>query len=197
MSSDTAVANLACTYIGDGARITSLDDDRHTARTIKAVWDIQRQATLRDGAWNFAMRRAGLAAEYLENGVPYPWENSFPLPAGCLRLIEVLDLADGDYQLEGGAILANQTGPLYIRYLTDVTEPALWDSLFVEAFARRLAWATGDRLAGSNFSTELAWQQYEKALGNAKRVDARENPPIELGESSWIEARRTHRSYWP
>lgn len=194
MSSATEIANLACVYIGTENRITSLDDDRFTARTIKGVWDIQRQATIRDGAWNFAMRRKDLAAESLTDGVPYPWGYAFPLPAQCLRLIEVIDLTEGQYQLEGRNILCDSAGPLYVRYQADVEEPALWDAAFTDAFARRLAWATGTRIAGSTFSEQLAWQEYQAAINAAKRVDARENPPIAQGESSWIEARRSHRT---
>lgn len=192
MSSYVAVANLAATFVGTETRITSPDDDRFVARTIRGVWDLQRKATIRDGAWNFAMRREALAAEYLAGGVPYPWQNAFPLPAGCLRLIEVLNLGSrDDYQLEGRQILANTTGPLYIRFLVDVAEPEYWDELFAEAFARRIALTVGTRIAGSNFPVGAAEREYQAVLARAKTVDAGENPPIVMEESDWIRARFT------
>jgi len=196
MSSYVAVANLAATKIGSEARITSPDDDRLVARTIKAVWDIERRAAIRDGAWNFAMRRAELAAESLSGGVPYPWTYSFPLPAESVRLIEVLNLSSrADYQLEGNSILCDAAGPLYIRFMVDEPEPALWDELFVEAFACRIAITIGARIAGTNFNQIAAERAYADALSRAKRVDARENPPFEQEESDWIIARMTGGSF--
>jgi hypothetical protein len=189
MSDYVTIANLAAARIGTETRISSPDDDRFVARTIKAVWDIQRQAAIRDGAWNFAGRRAELAAESDPDKVIYPWDYGFPLPEKCLRLIEVLDTSRDDYMLEGDTILANTIGPLYIRYLVDVEEPARWDAGFAESFALRLAWRTGRRIAGSAFDQDQCQMEYRQSLSAAKRVDARENPGIEQEESSWITAR--------
>lgn len=190
MASETEVANLAAARIGTEGRVLSLDDDRFLARTLKEVWAIERKAALRDGSWNFAMRRAALAAEVLSEGVPYPFESSFPLPADSLRLIEVLNLSSrSDYQLEGRSILCNSTGPLYIRYLCDVAEIANWDDLAAEAFACRLAWKCGNRIAGSAYDQVTGWKEYQASLAAAQGVDAMENPPIEQEAGGWIEAR--------
>ena len=189
MSDYVTIANMAAARIGTETRISSPDDDRFVARTIKAAWDIQRQAAIRDGAWNFAARRAELAAENDADKIIYPWEYGFPLPEKCLRLVEVLDTSRDDYALEGDTILANTLGPLYIRFLVDVDEPALWDAGFAESFALRLAWRTGRRIAGSAFDQDQCGFEYRQSLSAAKRVDARENPPIDQEESSWVNAR--------
>lgn len=191
MASETDVANLALIKIGTEARVVDLTtDEGFAAATLKAVWAIERQAAIRDGAWNFAVQRAALASETLGAGVSiYPWAYSFPLPAGTLRLLEVLETSREDYQLEGRSIRCDSAGPVYVRVLVDVAEPALWDSLFAEAFACRLAWRVGKRIAGSSFGADQAWQEYEAAIAAGKRVDARENPPIAHEESSWVTAR--------
>lgn len=191
MSDYVTIANMAAARIGTETRISSPDDDRFVARTIKAAWDIQRQAAIRDGAWNFASKRADLAAEGDPDFVIYPWAYAFPLPTGCLRLIEVLDSPRDAYSCEGGAVLTDTLGPLYIRYAVDVVEPALWDASFTESFALRLAWRTGRRIAGSAFDLEQCWTDYRQSLSAAKRVDARENPSINQEESSWVTARYT------
>ena len=206
-SSDVEIANLAAVKIGAEARITSLDDDRKVARELKAVWAIERRATLRGGSFNFATRRAELASAVLVAGDSIaPWTYAFPLPAGFLRLLSVLDSssgyerAEGEYQLEGGPdgerILSNETGPLRIKCIVDVPEPARWDDAFAEAFACRLAWRTGKRVAGSSFDAEMAWRDYRMAIGDAKQVDARENPPIEQSGDSWIDARLGGGAGW-
>ena len=191
MATIVSIANAAATRIGTAARIVSLDDDRTVARTLKSVWDIERKAALRDGSWNFAARRAELAAETDSGRVLYPWTYAYPLPADCLRLIEVLDLnARADYQLEDKAVLCDSAGPLRVRYTIDVPELAKWDDLAASAFALRLAWRCGHKIAGSAFDKEACWRDYREVLGRARGVDALENPPIPLEDDSWIAARQ-------
>lgn len=191
MATENQVAQLAATLIGVDARITSLDDDRPTARAMRDVWDLQRRETIRDGSWNFAARRAALAAEASPAAAElYPYAFRYALPAASLRLIEVLNPGyESRYQIEGGKVLCDAAAPLYVRYAIDVTEPAKWDDQFAVAFAHRIAWACGHKIAGSAFDRNGTWNAYETLLGRAKTVDAIENPPIEQDESSWVTAR--------
>lgn len=190
MATEAQVANLAAIRIGTEARITSLSDDSVLARALKAVWDIERRATLRTGSFNFAVTRANLASIAADAPIFYGY--AFQLPALTLRLLEVLGptgLATGDYQLEGKQILADGAGPLAVRVIVDVVEPALWDDAFAEAFACRLAWKVGRKIAGSSYDEDRGEREYNEAIAAAKRVDAIENPPIEQDEGAWIEAR--------
>lgn len=190
MADQSKVANLAAVRIGTQSRITSLDDNTTIARTLKAVWDIERQAVLRDGSYNFATASTDLGALGPSFGVPYPWDYAFQMPADALRLLEVQNLASrDDYQREGSVILCNSAGPLYIRYIKDVPEVASWDAAAVEAFALRLAWRCGRKIAGSAFDLDTCWAEYRQAIGRAKAVDALENPPIAVDDGSWIAAR--------
>lgn len=191
MASETEVANMAAIKMGASAVILSLDDDRKVARTLKAVWAAQRRATIREGSFNFAARRGTLAKlSTVPETERYPYEAAFELPADTLRLIEVLNSEARDkYQLEGRRVLCNSAGPLYARWSIDVPEPANWDDAFAEAFACRLAWKCGKEVSGGDFDERAAWAEYKDALSGTKRVDARENPPIDQEESSWILAR--------
>lgn len=188
MANYVQIANLAATEIGTDARVTDPDEDKTLARAVKGVWDSERRAAIRDGSWNFAARRAGLAA--LDEAVSHPFTYAYELPSDCLRLIEVLSAGARDsYQLEGRKILCDISGPLYIRYLADITEPAQFDEAFANALARRIAWTIGHKIAGSTFDQAAAERKYWGAIKSAKRVDAMENPPIDQEESSWIQAR--------
>jgi hypothetical protein len=188
MADYVSIANLAASKLGEDDQLRSPEDDTHLGRTVAAVWDLVRQAALRDHSWNFAMKRAALPKSAA--AAPFPWRSSFPLPADNLRLVEVLDLqARSAYQIEGRAILCNSDGPVHIRYITDVAEPALWDQLFVEAFACRLAFQISDRITGDSNRKQAAWAEYQAALAQAKRVDARENPQVAWEAGSWETAR--------
>jgi len=187
MSNYDAIANAAAITIGTAARLTAPSDNTSLGRAVASVWEIERLAALRDGAWNFAMTRAELAA--LTEKPVHGFENRFQVPADCLRLIEIYELRRDNWQFEGQAINADHTGPLKIRYLADITEPALFDPLFAKAFSLRIACAIGNRIAGSAFKEELNWEKYRKALAEARMCDAMENPPIDDYESDWVKAR--------
>ncbi len=107
----------------------------------------------------------------------------------------MLNLSSADqYQLEGRAVLCDSAGPLYVRIAIDVPELGLWDSLAAEAFALRLAWRCGRKIAGSAFDMQACWAEYREAISRAKGVDARENPSIEQDDGDWIRARHGD---WP
>lgn len=189
MSSIVEVYNLAAERMGSVTRVSSPDDDRHVARTIKAIFDITRRASIRDGAWNFATRRAELAAEYDPDRVIYPWAYGFPMPAGYLRFLEVLDCRKDDYAYEDGTVMSNSAGPLRIKYLVDVPEPANWDEGFAESLALKIAMRCGRTIGGSAFDLDQCTADYRASLSAAKRVDARENPGPGQDESDWVLAR--------
>lgn len=193
MASTVAIMNMAAVLIGTESRVTDPADDRFLATTLREVWDTERQATLRDGAWNFATKRRELmAAELAAGETIYPWAYAYELPSDCLKLIEVLDDSARDRrELEGGRILCNAAAPLRIRYVFDVPEPALWDALFASAFAARLAFICGDRIAGSVYDSQKGERIYWDRVRKARSSDSLENPRIENEESDWILARNS------
>ena len=191
MASETEVANMAAIKMGSSATIVSLDDDRKVARTLKAVWAMQRRATLREGSFNFSARRGTLAKDATASATEiFPYSGAFSEPSDSLRLIEILNSElRSDYQLEGGRVLCHSAGPVYARWIIDVPEPANWDDAFAEAFACRLAWKCGKEIVGEDFDAPNAWREYQAASMGAKRVDARENPAIAQEECDWVLAR--------
>lgn len=187
MSSYVSIANRAAIAVGTSARLTAPTDDTVLGRAVQAVWELERKAALRDAGWNFAIKRAQLPA--LAAAPVHGYDAQFQLPADCLKLVEVYGSERLRYQLEGRAILADTTGPLDIRYLRDVSEPAEFDANFAEAFALRIALAIGRRIAGSAFDKPGVWNEYRTALAAAAGSDATENPPLEHEESEWVTSR--------
>lgn len=197
MADKTQVANLALQKLGEDDQLTNVDtDDGTSPRAIRAAFDICRRATLRKGKFNFSLVTVELTAGN-PDAIPappsaFPYENRFPLPAGCLRVVEVLDAAGKlvtDYRVRGGAIVTNAESPIYLEHVVDVPEAGLWDDLFVEAFASRLAFQVADRVTGDRGRKADCWQQFLAAMKAAAGVDAKEDPPTETPDSEWIEAR--------
>ena len=189
MADFVTVANLAASSLGKDDQLRSPDDDTHLSRSVRAVFDVERVAALRDHTWNFAMRRFALPRVANPDFETAPYGYAYRLPAACVRLVEVMGARTGSYQIEGPHILSGVAAPLRIRCIVDVAEPAEWDALFVKAFAMRVAWQIADRITGDTGRVQMAERKYRAALMEAKRVDARENPPIAQAVTGWEEAR--------
>lgn len=187
MSSYVAIANRAAVLIGTASRLTDPTDDTPLGRAVSAVYEIERKAALRAGAWNFAIKRKALPA--LVAAPAFGFARAFEVPPDFLKLIEVRGIDRARYQIEGRKILSDAAAPLQIRYLADIREPALFDASFTECFAIRIAITIGNQIAGSSFDEGLNWQKYRLALRDAGRNDALENPGIEQEESDWLLAR--------
>lgn len=198
MASQVAIVNRALTKLGE-ARITSLSDDLKPAREASSLWDVVRDAELREHNWNFAISRTSLAALSTEPSWGYEYE--YQLPADCLRVIQVDEYYPGpslsdyrggseaEYQIEGRKILSDLTAPLKIRYISRIEDTSQWDALFVEAFACRLAAELAEPLTQSNTKRDMAWAEYARAIKAATKADAIENPPEYLPDDSWILSR--------
>ena len=87
MASEIQVYKAAALGVGSETEITSPTDNRPLARKIRAAWDLNRRAAIRDGSWNFAGRRKRLPA--LTEAPDFGFDCQYALPAGCLRLLEV------------------------------------------------------------------------------------------------------------
>ena len=184
MSSYAAIANRAAIAVGTSARLTAPGDNTVLGRAVAAVWDIERRAALRDGAWNFAVKRASLPA--LAAVPAHGYDAQFQLPSDSLKLLRVDGYQRLRYRVEGNRVLADTGGPLDVLYAADITEPAQFDAAFTEAFALRLACAIGPRIAGSTFDKANTWNQYQRELSLARGADALEDPPREQEESDWV-----------
>jgi hypothetical protein len=185
MSSVVDVCNKALDKLGHGA-ITSLSDGTKAANLCDRAWPLVRDQVLRDHPWNFAVKRAVLAAS---NTAPeWGFSAKFPLPSDNLRLVEVRDLSTSEYSVEDGCIQAD-ADTLYIRYVYRVTDPNRYDSLFIDAAACRLAFELCEALTQSNTKKDALSQEYEDSLTRARRVDGQENPPQQYEEDDWIAVR--------
>jgi hypothetical protein len=198
MASKTDIANRALTKLGDD-RIIDLLDDTERARTINSLYNSCRDAELRAHVWNFAVQRVSLPR--LASVPAFGFKFEYQLPSDSLRIIQVAeewywwggqDWVTGpmsQFQIEGRKLLTDYDAPLDIRYISRVDDTGLYDSLFVEAFACRLALEACERITQSNTKLQSIQQQYQETMRMALRVDAVENPPQQLPDESWMISR--------
>jgi hypothetical protein len=103
-------------------------------------------------------------------------------------LIEVRDLSTDEFQIENGHIHANAT-VLYIRYISRIEDPNVYDALFVDTVATRLAAELSEAFDQSTSKKKALLEEYDAFLDDAKRADAQENPPASYEEDDWIKVR--------
>lgn len=176
ITSETDICNLALGHLGE-APITSLNEDSVAGRACNLHYSTTRDAILRAHRWNFAQARVTLSR--LADAPAFGWSYQYELPADFLRALEFNDTEVGDvvseqYVIEGRRILAD-AATVNLVYTKRVVNVALFDALFVEAFANKLAVLLSEKIRGTTGKTAELTQAYERITAPlARRVDANE-----------------------
>lgn len=182
----TGICNRALQLVGSAQQILNLTDNTREARACSRAYDPCRRAELRSHPWNFAVKRAQLAAN--TSGPPFGPVYQFPLPTDCLRVL-VRKYASCDWNVEGRTIVSSTSTPLNIRYIGDIEDTTQFDAAFCEVLAYRIALAIVEDLTQSNAKKAGLQQDYRNALVDARKVDALESVPERSAESEWTTAR--------
>lgn len=198
MASNVEIANRALTKIG-AKRIIALTDNTKEAREVNSMFSIVRDAELRKYNWRFSIKRAALAA-HADTPV-FGFSYQYRTPADCLKILEVGDYYPGAdltdyvgsdtsaYAYENGFILTDYAAPLNLRYVARIEDPTMFDALFVEAFACKLAMELAEPITQSTSKRELATREYRDAIRDAVRNNSIEKPPVKVADDTWILAR--------
>lgn len=195
MASNVEIANRALTKLG-ARRIISLEDDTKEGREVKSMFTIVRDAELRKFNWRFSIKRASLAA--LADAPAFGYSYQYRVPSDYLKWVQIgdwypgADLTDyvgadtSEYAFEGGVILTDNVAPLHLRYVSRVEDPTLFDALFVESFACKLAMELAEPLTQSSTKRDQARGEYKDAIADAVRNNAIEVPPTKVADDTWI-----------
>lgn len=185
--SEVAICNLALAGIGRGAQITSLDEASQAARACKVRYPFARDAVLRAYDWNFASKRAELPKN--ATAPSFEFANAYDLPADCL-LVRSVYLGEADmWVVEGRQILTDLGDPIQIKYTKRETDTAVFDPLFVDTLAARIAADIAVQLTESAARAQQLWQLYQGKLVEARRRDAQEGQPESMPQGGWLDAR--------
>ena len=186
MPSEIEISNLALQLCGE-PEITSFSNNNKRARECGKAYAPARDAELRAHNWNFATERANVSAN---SGAPaWGYGTAMALPGDCLRVIEVDGFKDpDDWRVEGRNLLVDDSGPLGIRYVKQVTLTGEFDAMFVLSLSARMALMIGPVFVTNTRVRELQ-AIYRDRIVEARRVDAIEDTPHKLAESTWVSSR--------
>lgn len=166
------VANLALQKLGSD-RIITLSDDTKPARLVNSCHELLRRRELRAYKWNFALRRSILSPDSTAPAFGYSY--AFPLPNGCLRIIPPAR-TQLDWKVENHndvpAILTNDGTAIQLRFIKDVTDANIWDPMFIEMYACKIAWHLCESLTQSNTKKEALKNEYGLLRTEARQMNA-------------------------
>lgn len=185
MASEVQVCNLALTKIGE-SEITSLTENSKAARLCNLHYAPTRDAVIRSHIWNFAIKRVELALSTITPAYDFAYQ--FVLPSDCIRILETNLVSTAEFKIENGFVLADSDS-IKVRYLSQVTDPTIFDSLFTEALAARLAAELAIPLTDSLNLSKLMIDMYTSKIAEARTMDAVEGTPDNIEADTWLNSR--------
>jgi hypothetical protein len=189
--SKVSIANLGLQKLG-ASRISSLSQNHPNASSMSAAYDAVRQSELRKYEWNFATRRASLAADASQT--VWGSHNRFSLPGDYLYLIRDDESGQSvDWTIEsdstGRFIVTDDAAPLLIKYIADIDDPSYYDSQFVMTMACALALQCCEEITQSTSKKQGIQKEYDDSISLAMQQGAIEKPATEFPTDEWINAR--------
>ncbi len=188
MASDVGIANAALRKLGQSP-ITSFDENTKAARLANERFADLRDELLSRHPWNFAMRRASLAAS--ATAPAWGYTNAFTLPTDYVRVFEVNeeDEYSGKWKVEDGAIVTDLDAPLKIRYVYRVEDANRMTAGFREALASVCAADWAEDITGADSVVKTAASKATIAVAQARSNDGQEGIPDQVEADEWLDAR--------
>lgn len=187
MASKTEVCNRALIKLGQ-FRVSNVDTDpTSSARVLSEIYLSVLYGALQTFPWNFSIKRTDLSAstEAVSWGVS---KTKYPLPADCLQLLEIY--GDPDYSVENGNIICDETGVIYVKYISKIEDAGEFPPIFVEFFSSLLAIESCERITGDKNLKQLLLGEHRTITDKALRTDSVENLPVDPVEDDWIKVRK-------
>jgi len=204
-SSNTEIANLALSHLGNGKEIADLDTENSTeARAVRRFYDVAREATLSDFAWPFATKYQTLALVSQQGDAGHitdDYRYSYRYPTDCLMLRRIRSFTRDDnrqtrieYKIaqdaQGQLILADEPVAT-VEFTILIDQESRYPADFVLALSLRIAAYIAPQLTkGDPFKMgDRALALYMRQIGDAQSSATNEEQPAENAESEYIRAR--------
>lgn|SRR5512135_56071 len=171
LTSPEDICNASLARIGYKLRIGNMLEGSPAAKLFLDIYGQTRDELLRAGDWGFAEK---ITTGTITGSAPSPWAYQYAYPSDCLRLKQVFSptytsdtnnpkpqlFRIGSGTTTAGAIEAiwSQTQTATLVYTSQVTNPALWEPMFIEALIEALARRAAPALAKLDQATLAAAQ---------------------------------------
>lgn len=191
------ICNMALSHIGAKSNIESLTESSAEASVCNLWYDWTRRQMLELHEWKFAKKR--VAVPLLETEPNSQWLYRYEYPSDCVkaRLIENPTGPNEDvipFSIENTSdglslsVLTSQEEAVLI-YTFDLTNVALFSSIFVDALSWRLAAEIAFRLTGDRGVATSALRQFNQTFQIAMSSNAAEGFDAAPRDSELIRVR--------
>tara|TARA_A100001201_G_scaffold68689_2_gene63540 strand:- start:611 stop:1195 length:585 start_codon:yes stop_codon:yes gene_type:complete len=176
MATEVSICSNALRKLGDSP-ITALTEDTERARLCNALYEPARDSLLRSHAWNFAITRAALAQISATPAFEYSYQYALPTDPFCLRVLK-MEYDDYEFKIENlagqGRVLLTNEGTANIIYIARITDPKLFDSIFVDTLTAKLASEMAYPITNSAALQKEMEKMYKLKLTEARSIDSTE-----------------------
>lgn len=195
--SQIGIINSALIKIGESP--LSTNDGSRRAVFAFSQYDPERQVLLRSYPWNFARKRATLAASL--SAPLFGFSKQFELPNDCLQFRGLFDEAEplqnittgrAAYAVEGRHLFTN-TEAASIYYTADITDASVFDPNFADALTWKLASTLAYSLTTGVQAAQLAAEGFQRAIRQARVANAIETQPEVIQASEWVDSHLGYR----
>lgn len=152
---------------------TSISDDTKAVRSANTIYELCKASLLESYNWNFATKRAVLAASTTTPTSGFSYQ--FILPSDFLKLLRLSDKSKR-FRIENGFLLSDSS-KITITYIANITDSTLFPNLFSDALGLSLAKALATQLTQSDALYDRISQEAEMTFRKAKKVDAQQGTP--------------------
>lgn len=182
ITSSTEICKLSLDLLQGG----SVSDITAASTSIEEVcnrwYDHTRRKLLRQHPWNFAIKRAELAAS--SEAPLFGATAQFPVPSDFLRLLRVVDsdnriISSDAYFFENRNIMYRWADDATARiiYITDEEDVTKFDNLFIDLLAVEIAMSIAYLVTQNNANVDRLAGIRKTLISAAKSIDGQEQPP--------------------
>lgn len=191
MASDVQIANFGLRRLGANP-ILAFTDPTPEGVLVNDTYAEIRDTLLREHPWNFAIRRASLAAS--ATAPVWGFDRAFAIPENFLRLLEVNGQRDYAVKAEsidgvGRVFVTDLDAPLEILYVARLTDPNLYDPTFRRALSLRCAQEWAEPLTATTSVLQAVAQEAAQALRIALGTDGQEGTSDVFAPNFFLDAR--------
>lgn len=185
-ASDVLICNSALAKVGAN-RIVSLADNTPEAKICSEQYAKVRDELLRSHPWNFSIKRVSIDPDV--SAPAFGYKNQFTLPSDFLRALSITEYEDTtEWRKEGGKILSD-VAVLKLLYIARVTDSTLFDSIFDEVLALKLAHDISYAITQSTSLRDSLFESYKRSLADARTFDAQESSVRQVQSLDFFNAR--------
>ena len=192
----TEICNYALEFIG-ARTIENLTDAtrKREAELCNRYYDMSRRAVLRDHLWSFATKTSTLGL--IAGDAPVGWDYAYQYPVDALYAYKLYSASITEkiaYEIRSNDTLTSKylltdQEEATLIYVADADEENLFDSLFVEALAYRIAGTIVIPLKGDSVLQQSMTQNYLGAVTKAKASDSNESYKTPLETNLLLDSR--------